>query len=52
MFTTNGGTVLRYDSADGQFIQNWDTPKGPGKCYRVTMTAIDGSSISAFFKAK
>jgi hypothetical protein len=49
-FTTTGSTVLRY--TDGQFIQNWDSPKGAGRCYRVTMTARDGSQLSAFFKTK
>ncbi len=51
-FTTTGGTVLRYDGAGGQFIQNWQTPKTPGVCYRVTMTAQDSSTISALFKLK
>ncbi|HMN28040.1 MAG TPA: PxKF domain-containing protein, partial [Caldilineaceae bacterium] len=53
--TTTGGTVLRYDSSVGQFIDNWKTPSGSievGKCYRVTMTAQDGSTLSAFFKLK
>ena len=49
-FTTSGSSVLRY--TDGQFIVNWDTPKGPNKCFRVTMTARDGSQLSAFFKTK
>ena len=50
---TTGGTVLRYDTAEGQFIQNWQTPKGKaGSCYTVTMTTLDGSSISANFKLK
>ena len=44
-----GATTLRYDSTGGQFIQNWKTPTGAG-CYRATVTAADGSSISAFFK--
>ena len=48
-FVTTGGTTLRYDS---QFIQNWQTPKGAGKCYLVTMTARDGSKIEALFKTK
>ena len=51
-FTTTGGTSLRYDSTGGQFIQNWQTPKKPGNCYVVTMTARDGSTISANFKLK
>ncbi len=46
---SSGATTLRYDSAAGQFIQNWKTPTGAG-CYKATMTAADGSSISAFFK--
>ena len=47
-----GSTVLRYDSTGGQFIFNWKTPSTPTKCYQVTMTAQDGSSITAFFKLK
>lgn len=50
--TTTGGTSLRYDATAGQFIQNWQTPKLPGTCYRVTMTTDDGSSLVAFFKLK
>ncbi|MBD3942469.1 HYR domain-containing protein [Microbacterium sp. NEAU-LLC] len=50
--TTTGGTSLRYDATAGQFIQNWQTPKSPGSCYKVTMTTLDGSSISALFKLK
>ena len=51
-FTASGGTTLRYDAIEGQFIQNWQSPKGAGQCYRVTMIAKDGSSISTFFKTK
>ncbi|GGI44964.1 hypothetical protein SAMN04489721_2655 [Agromyces flavus] len=51
-FTVTGGTQLRYDATAGQYIQNWATPKKPGSCYRVTMTARDGSSIAAIFKLK
>jgi hypothetical protein len=47
-----GGTVLRYDSTSGQFIYNWKTPTGAGKCFRVTMTALDGSTLVAYFKLK
>jgi len=47
-----GGTSLRYDWTDGQFIYNWQTLKKPGNCYKVTMTAQDGSSLSALFKLK
>ena len=50
--TTTGGTTLRYDATAGQFIQNWQTPKKAGACYSVTMTTLDGSSLSALFKLK
>lgn len=50
--TTTGGTSLRYDTTGGQFIQNWQTPKSVGSCYKVTMTTQDGSSIEALFKLK
>jgi hypothetical protein len=49
---STGGTSLRYDTTGGQFIQNWQTPKQPGACYKVTMTTQDGSSLSALFKLK
>jgi hypothetical protein len=49
-FTVTGGTMLRYDGA--QFIQNWQTPKSANQCYRITMTARDGSQLTAFFKTK
>jgi len=50
--TNTGNTTLRYDGTSAQFIQNWQTPKGPNKCYQVRMTALDGSHIDAFFKTK
>ena len=50
--TTTGGTSLRYDATAGQFIQNWQTPKQAGACYRVTMTTQDGSSLVALFKLR
>jgi hypothetical protein len=50
--TATGGTTLRYDSTGGQFIFNWQTAKQANNCYKVTMTAQDGSSLSAFFKTK
>jgi len=49
---STGGTSLRYDTSGGQFIQNWQTPKQVGACYRITMFTDDGSSISALFKLK
>jgi hypothetical protein len=50
--TATGGTSLRYDLTAGQFVYNWKTPSMAGKCYRVTMTTLDGSSLAAFFKLK
>jgi hypothetical protein len=50
--TSTGGTILRYDSTGGQFIQNWQTPKKPGTCYAVTVTTQDGSAVSANFMLK
>jgi hypothetical protein len=50
--TTTGGTSLRYDLTAGQFIYNWQTPKQSGQCYKITMTAADGSSIGTLFKLK
>ncbi len=48
---TTGSTSLRY--GDGQFIQNWATPKlAAGSCYFVTMIAQDGSTTSADFRLK
>jgi hypothetical protein len=47
-----GGTSLRYDTTSGQFIFNWQTVKSAGSCYRVTMKALDGSTISADFTLK
>lgn len=49
---STGGTSLRYDATGRQFIQNWQTPKLPGTCYLVTMTAQDGSKLEAQFKLK
>ena len=50
--TTIGSTSLRYDTQSGQFIYNWKTPSTAGKCYRVTMMTMDGSSLVAYFKIK
>ena len=45
---TTGGTSLRYDTAAGQFVQNWKTPTAIG-CYYVRVTG-DGLLLSARFK--
>jgi len=50
--TTTGGTMLRYDTTGGQFIDNWKTPNRSDNCYRVIMTTLDGSSLTALFKLK
>jgi hypothetical protein len=50
--TATGGTALRYDTTGGQYIYNWQTPKQPGACYDVTITAQDSSSKTAHFKLK
>jgi ABC-type branched-subunit amino acid transport system substrate-binding protein len=50
--TSTGGTSLRYDAISGQFIYNLKMPSTAGKCYRVTMTTIDGSSLVAYFKLR
>jgi len=48
-----GGTSLRYDSTGGQYIYNWQTPKKPGNCYKVTVAAQDlSTTITAYFKLK
>jgi hypothetical protein len=47
--TTTGGTSLRYDDSAGQFVQNWQTPRRAGACYRVTTTTADGTSVGANF---
>jgi hypothetical protein len=50
--TVTGGTSLRYDTSGGQFIYNWKTPTSAGTCYKVTMSSLDGSSQTAYFKLK
>jgi len=47
-----GGTVLRYDTAAGQFVYNWQTPKRAGYCYVVALTTTDGSRLSANFRLR
>jgi hypothetical protein len=48
--TTTGGTSVRYDTAGGQYVQNWKTPTALG-CYSVAVTAVDGTRVgAAYFK--
>lgn len=54
---STGGTSLRYSGTsgvDGQFVQNWATPRvtGANICYRATATMADGSAIHAFFQVR
>jgi hypothetical protein len=50
--TSAGGTQLRYETSAEQFIQNWQTPKMPGKCARATITLTSGDKIWADFRLK
>jgi hypothetical protein len=47
-----GSTSLRFDGSGGQFIQNWQTPKGANQCFLVQMNALDGSKLQAYFRTK
>lgn len=49
---TSGQTSLRYDSVANQYIYNWQSPKGAGVCYRVTVNLTDGTSKSVLFRTK
>jgi hypothetical protein len=44
-----GGTVLRYDTKNNQFVYNWTTPSTPG-CYVFRLTLADGTEHQAWFK--
>jgi hypothetical protein len=50
--TATGGTSLRYDPIEEQFIYNWKTPTQKDTCWKVTVSTIDGSSIYAYFRLK
>ncbi len=51
--TATGGTSLRYDETEGQFIYNWKTPTQKDTCWKVTIEFQDGySSIHAYFRLK
>ena len=48
---STNATGLRFDTTGDQFIYNWKTPKSPGTCYLVTMTAADNTTkLLAYFK--
>ena len=43
-----GGTVLRYDSKNNQFVYNWTTPSTRG-CYVFQLTLADATTHQAWF---
>ena len=48
-----GSSSLRYEATDHQFIQNWKTSSvSSDTCYRVALTANDGTSIHTFVKLR
>src|SRR5829696_704234 len=48
---STNATGLRFDTTGDQFIYNWKTPKSPGTCYSLTMTAADNTTkLVAYFK--
>jgi hypothetical protein len=46
-----GGTFLRYDTSNNQFVYNWSTPTASG-CYVFTLTLTDGTEHQAYFNLK
>ena len=55
LVSNTGSTSLRYSGTpgvDGQFIQNWQTPKTAGVCYKAFIETQDGSIIEALFQLK
>jgi len=50
---STNATGLRFDTTGDQFIYNWKTPKAPGSCYSLTMTAADQQTkLVAYFQLK
>ncbi|WP_205687504.1 PxKF domain-containing protein [Cellulomonas endophytica] len=47
-----GSSALRYDTASGQFVQQWRTPRTPGTCYAVTAAAADGTAVTAYVQTR
>ena len=42
---------LRYANS-GTFVLGWLSPEQPGTCWVVTVTTLDGSSLSAAFRLR
>jgi hypothetical protein len=49
---STGGTTLRFDVDDEQFIQNWKVPAGANKCYSVRVLYDGTWSDWAIFRTK
>lgn len=47
--TPTGGTMLRYDTKNNQYVYNWLTPSQPG-LYVVSVHFTDGSTYAAYFR--
>lgn len=51
--TSSDPTTLQFSAEQGRFIYTWQTPRQHANvCYTVTLSTIDGSSLSAFFRLK
>lgn len=47
-----GGTDLRWDADDQQFVFNWQTPSTPDQCREVSVRLLGGQTISATFRLR
>ncbi len=48
---TTDSTSMKYDATKGQYVGLWKSPiNSANTCWEVTVTAIDGTSITAYFK--
>jgi GON domain-containing protein len=48
---SSGGSGLRYDYTDNQFVYNWATPNTPG-CYVLEVALTSGQVFPAIFKLR